>query len=292
MIQSAAYICRGVTSTQFCYLSKSKSNSSQNYSSKSKSTDSKKLLKGTVRICLPLYCADRSWFSASFKNINKFLAYILTLQIFFKHRKVCNLCYFHASRHDSTLTWDSRSWIWVRLVTGSRCVNFRCCFLRAIAGIGHCCVFEEARCHSAQHLAVLIGVIRNNTVNLVPRLASINFQWISQRFWSNGFTRLGGLALHRRASPFCARHIFPPIVTKSTSTRSTGSRGTWRRDGDDDWWTGQCPRCSRTHRTRALTREAPKAKPRRPQLTLSPPPTLPLATLAVLVAVQLRRRRD
>ena len=62
--------------------------------------------------------------------------------------------------------------------------------------------------------------------------------------------------------------------------------------GDDDWWTGQCPRCSRTHRTRALTREAPKAKPRRPQLTLSPPPTLPLATLAVLVAVQLRRRRD
>ena len=36
---------RGVTSTQFFYLSKSKSNSSQNYSSKSKSTDSKKLLK-------------------------------------------------------------------------------------------------------------------------------------------------------------------------------------------------------------------------------------------------------
>ena len=39
------HFIRGVTSTQFFYLSKSKSNSSQNYSSKSKSTDSKKLLK-------------------------------------------------------------------------------------------------------------------------------------------------------------------------------------------------------------------------------------------------------
>ena len=38
-------VLRGVTSIQFFYLSKSKSNSSQNYSSKSKSTDSKKLLK-------------------------------------------------------------------------------------------------------------------------------------------------------------------------------------------------------------------------------------------------------
>ena len=38
-------VARGVTSTEFFYLSTSKSNSSQNYSSKSKSTDSKKLLK-------------------------------------------------------------------------------------------------------------------------------------------------------------------------------------------------------------------------------------------------------
>ena len=45
IIPATGVISRGVTSTQFFYLSKSKSNSSQNYSSKSKSTDSKKLLK-------------------------------------------------------------------------------------------------------------------------------------------------------------------------------------------------------------------------------------------------------
>ena len=44
LVQQLAFV-RGVTSTQLFYLSKSKSNSSQNYSSKSKSTDSKKLLK-------------------------------------------------------------------------------------------------------------------------------------------------------------------------------------------------------------------------------------------------------
>ena len=60
-------------------------------------------IKGAVRICLSLYCADRYWFSASLKNIKQLLANTWAVQIFFKHREVYIFLYCPASRRNRTL---------------------------------------------------------------------------------------------------------------------------------------------------------------------------------------------